>query len=132
MSGQACNLFGFSIRVPTDYLQLVNSNIDSLRKDWDRRRRYWERGEIQRLRESFRRYGFVFYRFGNYPEADRGAEIGQNLRTLGEKLRNLSSVQKYFIYGLGMNPLEKVELRFAECAQLMESIVKEASGFTAT
>ena len=87
------------------YVQLVNTNIDALLKDWDRRERYFERGEIARLREAFRRFGFMFYRFGNYPEAESFLSVGQNLRRLGEKLRNLSSVQTYFIYGLGTNPM---------------------------
>jgi hypothetical protein len=109
----------------TDYARLVNTNIDALQKDWDRRKRYFERREIERLREAFRRFGFVFYRFGNYPEAESFANVGQNLRKLGEKLRNLSSVQKYFIYGLGTNPLPEIEPRFSECAQLMDAITKE-------
>jgi hypothetical protein len=106
----------------TEYSELLNGNIDSLRREWERRERYFERGELQRLREGFRRYGFVFYRFANYPEADAFTHVGQNLRLLGEKLRNLSSVQKYFSYVLGMKPLTEIEPRFSECAELMDAI----------
>jgi len=113
---------GGSLRV---YKELVGRNIDLLRKQWDRRQRYFESASIQRLREAFRRYGFLFYRFGNYPEAEDFADGGQSLRTLGEKLRNLSSIQKYFSYGLGTNPLVVIEPRFSECAQLMDQIVSE-------
>jgi ATP-dependent DNA helicase RecG len=109
----------------TDYVELVIRNIESLRKEWERRERYLERGEMQRLREGFRRYAFVFYRFGNFPESGGLANVGQNLRMLGERLRNLSSVQKYFSYGLGMNPLTKIDPSFSECSQLMDSIVSD-------
>jgi hypothetical protein len=47
------------------------------------------------------------------------------LRALGEKLRNLSSVQKYFSYGLGMKPLTEIEPGFSECSKIMELIAGE-------
>jgi hypothetical protein len=109
----------------TDYKELVMSNIDSLLKEWNRRNTYFERGGIELLREGFRRFGYVFYRFGNYPEADTFANAGQNLRTLGEKLRNLSSTQKYFIYGIGTNPLREIEPKFEECIDLLQKVSKE-------
>jgi hypothetical protein len=109
----------------TDYVQLVRSSIDLLQKEWERRNRYFERGEIERLREAFRRFGFIFYRLGNYPEAESFVHAPENLRILGQKLRNLSSVQKYFIYGVGTNPVERIEPRFQECVELMNDISKE-------
>ena len=92
-----------------NYSQVVVEAIESFSNEWTKAPRYMERGEIERLREAFRRFGYTFHRLGSIPDADTYNELSIELRQVGEKLRNLSSTYKYFIPALGWNPVEKVK-----------------------
>lgn len=86
---------------------VVTENIGLLTNEWEKAEKYFQRGELEKLRESFRRFGYTFHRLGTLPDADLGG-VSLELKEAGEKLRNLSSTQKYFIVDMvGLNKIKE-------------------------
>jgi len=79
----------------SDFETVLGSNLALLGSDWEKREKYLERGEIERIRSSFRRSSFILYRFGQTPQADN-LDLAMLLKQLGMGLRNLTSESKYF------------------------------------
>ena len=106
-----------------NFKRVVTENIDLLEAEWDKAEKYFQRGELEKLRDSFRRFGYTFHRLGNLPDADlQGISI--ELREAGEKLRNLSSTEKYFLTGIGENPLIKINEEIQPTLTNLETIKK--------
>ena len=55
-----------------------------------------------------RRIAYRFYRIGNIPAVMEGQKYSSDLREIAICLRELSSV-KYFMKGLGINPIKNIE-----------------------
>jgi hypothetical protein len=87
-----------------DISDLIRRELDILESEWGKAEKYRERGELGRLQDAFRRIGFTLNRLGNLPEPIDAKGISVELRTLAEKVRSLSSYQRYFL--TGRNPLE--------------------------
>jgi len=96
-------------RVVPNYAEVFEETVELFKNEWEKAPRYRERGEIERLRESFRRFGYNFHRLGSLPDADAHNNLSIELREIGEKARNLSSTYKYFLPVAAWNPIEKVK-----------------------
>jgi hypothetical protein len=105
-----------------NYPQVVVETIESLNNEWVKAPRYMERGEPEKLRESFRRFGYTFHRLGSLPDADKYNGLSVELREVGEKLRNLSSTSKYFLPALGLDPIEKVKEEIERVLSTLDDI----------
>jgi hypothetical protein len=75
---------------------ILSENVDLLKNEWSKAEKYLERGNIDKLQIAFRRFGYAFHRLGTLPDADK-LRIADELKDIGEQLRNLSSTQKYFM-----------------------------------
>jgi len=109
-----------------NYSRLVIESISSLRNEWSNAPRYKKRRELDRLRESFRRLGFTFHRLGSLPDADT-KNVSIDLREVGLRLRNLSSVEKYFLPVANWNPIERAKKEIREILNILESVEKRVS-----
>ena len=102
---------------------VVVETIGLLENEWNKSEKYLQRGELEKLRESFRRFGYAFHRLGILPDADLEG-ISIELREAGEKLRNLSSTQKYFLVGM-QSPLPKIKEEIQPILITLEIIKKK-------
>ena len=109
-----------------DYLGRLNSNLTSLRKDWERRNTYFDLGRVEVLREAFREHAFGFYRLAAYPEA-KELGITDELFKLGRDLRELSSTERYFAFWYRESRLQKIEQKFSECETVISEIMKKVA-----
>lgn len=97
---------------------VVSENIELLKSEWNKSDKYLQRGEIEKLRDAFRRYGYTFHRLASLQDADKyGLSI--ELKEIGESLRKLSSTQNYFLLSMGVNPLDKIK---PEMVQIMDRL----------
>jgi hypothetical protein len=81
--------------LPT-FSDILSENVDLLKNEWAKAEKYLERGNIDKLQFAFRRFGYTFHRLGTLPDADK-LKVADELKDIGEQLRNLSSTQKYFL-----------------------------------
>jgi len=75
---------------------VLSENVDLLKNEWARAEKYLERGNTDKLQIAFRRFGYTFHRLGTLPDADK-LGVAEELKDIGEQLRNLSSTEKYFL-----------------------------------
>jgi len=108
-----------------DFKQIVSENVESLRNEWIKSTKYLQRGELEKLQDSFRRFGYTFHRLGVLPDADKYSGLSIELRKVGERLRNLSSTQKYFLMSVGVNPLDKIKLEIEPILSKLEALKRQ-------
>jgi len=98
---------------------VILENIQLLTNEWNKSEKYLQRGELEKLRDSFRRFGYTFHRLGFLPDADKyGLSI--ELKEIGELLRKLSSTQNYFLMSMGVNPLDKIKPEIVRIIEKLE------------
>ena len=114
------NISGKSI---SDFRKMCRKNIETLKNEWSKAEKYLERGEIDRLKEEFRRLGYTFHRLGSIPEAEE-CNVELELREMGERLRALSSM-KYFLPYIGYNPIEKMKPEIEYVLKLSQEILNK-------
>lgn len=102
-----------------DLLKLIRE----LNNYWAQRVDFLKRGEIDLLKEHLRRIAYSFYRVSNIPAIIEGQKYSSSLREIAVDLRELSSV-KYFMKGIGVNPIEKIEKQMDIIILKLEDIEK--------
>jgi hypothetical protein len=115
-----------SVQSIAQFSRQVATAFDALAKDWDVRRVRFETGNVELLKEAFRRSAFMIYRLAYYPEAKQ-LKLADDLSSLGLSLRQLSSTEKYFAYWIGADMLKRIETKYGECEQLMSLIRQKLS-----
>jgi hypothetical protein len=80
-----------------DIRSFLTSDLNELKREWEKASSYLRRGEFERLLDTFRRLAFSFNRIGHLPEPSHAGGITLRLRELAEKLRGVTSYEKYYI-----------------------------------
>jgi hypothetical protein len=111
--------------VAPDFKRYILENTESLKDEWIKAPKYLERGDLEKLRDSFRRFGYTFHRLSALPDADQFENLSIDLKEVGEKLRNLSSTEKYFLLSMGVNPLDKIKNEIEPILSRLESLKHE-------
>jgi hypothetical protein len=109
------------------YSKRLRQSLTRLQNDWKSRERRFEVGNVELLKEAFRRNAFAIYRLSACPEA---IELGirDKLAELGRNLRELSSTEKYFGYWQDLETMRrKIEDKFSQCEPLISSIMNKVS-----
>jgi ATP-dependent DNA helicase RecG len=92
-----------------EYKGMVEAAINELKTDWEMAQKYEAGKSLEKLRDSFRRYGYRFHRLANLPEADEVIDhIRAKLLKLSRQLRKLSSVEGWGISRIGFSHIEHV------------------------
>ena len=81
----------------TDFDEILVGSFESFKEEWAIAERYFERGEKAKIQDSLRRFGYVFHRLGYLPDAQKYGSLANDLKEIGQTLRNLSSTEKYFL-----------------------------------
>jgi hypothetical protein len=109
------------------YSGRVRRSLISLQNDWKSRERRFEIGDVELLKEAFRRNAFAIYRLSACPEAI-ALGIRDELAELGRSLRELSSTEKYFGYWQNREAMrKKIEQKFSQCEPLISNIMSKVS-----
>jgi len=106
----------------SDFKRIVSENVEAVKGEWIKSAKYLQRGELGKLQDSFRRIGYTFHRLGSLPDADKYADLSIELKEIGEKLRNLSSTQKYFLMYGAVNPLDKIKKEIEPILSKLDSL----------
>jgi hypothetical protein len=102
---------------------VVSENIELLENEWNKSDKYLQRGELEKLRDSFRRFGYTFHRLASLPDADKYG-FSVELEEIGDSLRKLSSTQNYFLPSMGVNPLDKIKPEMMQIMTRLEACKK--------
>ncbi len=116
------------IEIPdlSEISEFIDSNLRELQKQLENAERYYRTGEFERLWDSSRILAYNFNRLGHLPDPNQVSGLTKRLRELGEKLRGIASYQKYFYFGLGTNPLLRLESPISEVRSLARDIASLA------
>jgi len=95
--------------------------IRELKNNWKQKEDFLKRGEIDVLKENMRRIAYRFYRISNIPTVMEGQKYSSDLREIAICLRELSSV-KYFMKGLGINPIKNIEEKMNDLIKGLDGI----------
>jgi hypothetical protein len=111
-------------KVITDFKRTLMENVELLNNEWQKANKYLERGELEKLQDALRRFGYTFHRLGSIPDADSYA-IGFDLIEIGERIRKLSSTEKYFLSYMGANPIEKISFEMTSILAKLDSLMQQ-------
>lgn len=109
-----------------DYKRVILESIELLHAEWRKAEKYLERGEIEKLQDALRRFGYTFHRLGSLPDADHYG-FAVKLIESGEKLRKLSSTEKYFLSYMGANPVEEIKPEMTHVLTELDSLKQQLS-----
>lgn len=116
------------IILPQEILDEINENlckgIQEINHHWETRNDYLERGQLDLLKEDLRRLAYNFNRISNVPAQNTEKIYSAKLKDIALRIRRLSS-GKYFMKGIGINPITKIHDEMEELLIELNEIYKQ-------
>lgn len=106
-----------------DYKEMVEVAINELKIEWEMAQNYESGKDLEKLRDSFRRYGYRFHRLASLHEADEIDDIRAKLLKLSRQLRKLSSVEGWGLSFIGFSHIEHVRPTMENNLKIADEII---------